>query len=240
MSQAKKSRARVKQTSEKTYSKLESHQCLKLGNEAQRLRNLDRAIKRLEDQELFALGYDIAVHKLRDCPNPSDFLWKYGFRWLQSCWILTEESLESDEVQELLDLWDMHNIKYNVIPWAGYACQQIRSIARDQLAGEMARVHTSLIKRMADADERLGEAMNLIESQDSNKTPEQVEATHYHARYVALRQSQAALENCIACAERFDVQGDVESLVEGLRKACESELRALDALKMARQQEQEA
>jgi hypothetical protein len=122
------------------------------------LKRLEKAAKTLAG-DVYMLIYDIPDALSEVCPNPSGQLWPVGFRLNKSCWVLPQASLDSSTVRELLAHWSNHpGVECHIIPYADRALKQIREIAAEKIRQRVVEIHTSFIKRLDAASERLEKA----------------------------------------------------------------------------------
>jgi hypothetical protein len=201
------------------------------------LKRLERAAKTLAG-DVYMLIYDIPDALSESCPNPSGQLWPVGFRLNKSCWVLPQVSLDSSTVRELLAHWSDHpTVECHIIPYAERALAQIREIAAEKIRQRIVEIHTSFIKRLDAASERLEKARAELD-QVAQETPdvvsqrdyEKVDAARDNNVRAILKQSAAALEAALACARLFDEQENVADLFEGLRQAINSQVLSFNAL----------
>jgi seryl-tRNA synthetase len=201
------------------------------------LKRLERAAKTLAG-DVYMLIYDIPDALSESCPNPSGQLWSVGFRLNKSCWVLPQASLDSSTVRELLSHWSNHpTVECHIIPYADRALKQIREIAAEKIRQRVVEIHTSFIKRLDAASERLEKARAELD-QVAKETPdvvssrdyEKVEASKDSNVRAILKQSATALEAALTCARLFDAEENVADLFEGLRQAINSQVLSFNAL----------
>lgn len=187
-----------------------------------KIETLQRVVSKVSNDNYVMLVYDIPTAKNDVCPNPSNLLWRHGFRINLSCWVIPSKRLETRTIKAIFQTWDANNIVYHTVPYAEHAMEQIRKIARLNLDQEIRRVHTSLIEKIAAADEQLQQA---IKAEDA--TPNATEAADaYRDNRVrsAIKLAAEQLDAAISCAEAFDATEDVASLLDGLRNAIRSQV----------------
>jgi hypothetical protein len=201
------------------------------------LKRLEKAAKTLQG-DVYMLIYDIPDILNESCPNPSGQLWPVGFRLNKSCWVLPQASLDSSTVRELLAHWADHpTVECHIIPYADRAMAQIRDIAAEKIRQRIVEIHTSFIKRLDAASERLEKARAELD-QVAKETPDvvsqrdydKVEATRDSNVRAILKQSAKSLEAALTCARLFDEEENVADLFEGLRQAINSQVLSFNAL----------
>jgi hypothetical protein len=150
-----------------------------LGKDADRdINSLERAQEGVKmcEKAIYSLNYDIADDVKDECPNPSGDLWKYGFRYQYSCWILTEDTINHPYVQGLLQHWSQYPRTYKVhhgrILKTGVECdlipigEEAKAIylkrAKDRLIEEVQRIGASLLQRIGDAHKRYDTASRSV------------------------------------------------------------------------------
>jgi hypothetical protein len=200
------------------------------------LKRLEKAARTLQG-DVYMLIYDIPDALSEVCPNPSGHLWPVGFRLNKSCWVLPQASLDSPTVRELLAHWSNYpTVECHIIPYAERALAQIREIAAEKIRSRIVEIHTSFIKRLDAASERLEKARTELD-EVSRETPEvvsqrdydKVEATRDNNVRSIIKQSAASLEAALTCARLFDAEENVEDLFEGLRQAINSQVLSFNA-----------
>jgi hypothetical protein len=147
-------------------------------------------------------------------------------------------SLDSSTVRELLAHWSNYpTVECHIIPYADRALKQIREIAAEKIRQRVVEIHTSFIKRLDAASERLEKARAELD-QVSRETPDVVSQRDYeklntikdnNVRAI-LKQSAAALEAALTCARLFDEEENVADLFDGLRQAINSQVLSFNAL----------
>jgi hypothetical protein len=201
------------------------------------LKRLEKAAKTLAG-DVYMLIYDIPDALGEVCPNPSGQLWPVGFRLNKSCWVLPQASLDSSTVRELLSHWSNYpTVECHIIPYADRALKQIREIAAEKIRQRVVEIHTSFIKRLDAASERLEKARAELD-QVSRETPDVVSQRDYEKLNTTkdnnvrsiIKQSAASLEAALTCARLFDEEENVADLFEGLRQAINSQVLSFNAL----------
>jgi hypothetical protein len=144
------------------------------------LKRLEKAARALQG-DVYMLIYDIPDALSEVCPNPSGQLWPVGFRLNKSCWVLPQASLDSSTVRELLAHWANYpGVECHIIPYAERALTQIREIAAEKIRQRIVEIHTSFIKRLDAASERLEKARAELD-EVAKETPD-VEAEHHQGQ----------------------------------------------------------
>lgn len=201
------------------------------------LKRLEKAARTLQG-DVYMLIYDIPDALSESCPNPSGQLWPVGFRLNKSCWVLPQASLDSSTVRELLAHWANYpTVECHIISYADRALAQIREIAAEKIRQRVVEIHTSFIKRLDAASERLEKARAELD-EVSRETPDVVSQRDYdklnttkdNSVRAILKQSAAALEAALTCARLFDEEENVADLFEGLRQAINSQVLSFNAL----------
>jgi hypothetical protein len=212
---------------------------------ASRVERLDDAVK-LMNEPLYAVTYDIPKHLNDECPNPSDVLWKYGFRFNKSCWILPKRSVESPAVQALFARWDKfprtgmvridgqlvpNGVEYHVLKQDAETYATYRRIARERLREEMQRCQTVLMEGISAAEQRYRDAVAEIEACEA-PAPAALETAAQRrdnrTRNV-IENAGKALDNLVACLRTFDETEAVADLTAAMRAAIAAQAAAFNA-----------
>jgi hypothetical protein len=210
-------------------------------------------IAKLGTAPLYLLIYDIPEALNSECPNPSPAFWGHGFRLNKSCWVMSAEALESDDVQAVLRHWDsiepvqerVHpdlpytravGVEYHTIEFAASQVKKIQAIARRELERFLVRIHTSLIERMFSAEERLRAAeaafATRVEAGDPPATEQEqaaLQSRYDSAVRALLRDAQNNLVAALESAQAFDTTEDLADLFRAVRAAVAAELTTFNA-----------
>lgn len=174
-----------------------------------------------------ALFYDIPSDLQKECPNPSNVLWRISFRFNLSCWILPNKNREHQVLQDLLSHWKAFpSVKAYVKKWDQEENESIREIAKERLAEQLRELHTSLLKNIDSADSRLREA---LEAAKTEKEQQLVSARRENEIRAILRKSSENLDQSIECASIFDESGSTTHLVQALRLALRSQIESFNS-----------
>ena len=177
-------------------------------------------------EKLYQFGYDITGRKV---PNPAAILHGIGLiHLLESGWIARESDLRLPEMQDLIQYWDTEGIDYDIIPQGEEARTILLTKAQQRLDKRIRQLHTSLIQRIASANDRYEEAMH----QEAITPNEAEQADSYRDNTIRsiLKGCGEALNASISCAEKFDTTMEVQDLLDALRAAIQSEAQAFNAL----------
>ncbi len=198
-----------------------------------RISQLNNVVSASTKQYVF-LQYDIPSNNSK-LYNPSHVLWFHGFRMTESCWCLPEERLEQPSIRKLVALWEKEGARYDVVEFSEKAHEKIRNMAEKKLHEELVRQHTSLITRIANANDRLAQAQKDFEEalkQDGEVTSaQQTEVLKKRDTEVRSIITTAGkhLNAAISCAEVFDTSDQVHDLMVALREAIKAEAQAFNA-----------
>lgn len=204
------------------------------------LRSLERAVETLTgEQAIWQLVYDIPSNS-KTVPNPSGIFWRYGFRFTESVWIFTKQSLESSAVQKFLT--DMREAQKtdprhetHVTPIDRGATDQMRDLAWQRLAKRLQEVHTSLIQKLANANETLEKAEKEFSERTAQKGTvswkerQVVTAKRDNAVRAMIKKAAQDLRDAVGCAQRFDATEKVADVIEATRRAIIAETKAFNA-----------
>lgn len=198
-------------------------------SEEARIHKAEMGLAKVLKEDLHMLIYDIPTEMNSECPNPSPWLWRYGARINLSCWILPESSLNSLRVKKELALWERNHIEVHIIYQSKESQQKIREIAADKLAKEIARAHGSLIQRIDNADQTLKQALAQAEQEQSMSASDLTKKRDLAVRAI-INTAAKSLSDCIACAEQFDLTGQVQDLLDALKKVTAAQAEAFNAV----------
>jgi hypothetical protein len=194
------------------------------------------------EEEYVYLFYDIPDKGPdgKTIPNPSPLLRWYGFRMNLSCWCLPRKGVDGDDITELLAYWDaLGCIWFHVAPQPKEQNATHRRIARLKLEEEMRKAHTSLIRRMANADEAYAEAEAYLKSSDvvgdltARQYEEAVLRRDGDVRTI-LTEVAESMRAAAAAAEAFDATEQIAPLKDALLHALRAEAEAYNAVAITR------
>lgn len=171
-------------------------------------------LKKEEHIRTVMFTYDIP--DASELGNPSKILRKIGFRANLSCWVIPLSFIPED----LLELYKANQINYWIVKFDESEEAKIRARAKVELEKEVSRIHGSLIKQIASADELLKKVMEqetVTEIQQSG-----VKTKRNQKISMAIKNSSEALDDAIKCATLFDEDMNMQHLFDGLRVVIES------------------
>lgn len=210
-------------------------------------------IRKLGDSPLHLLIYDIPECLNHEAPNPSNIFWGHGFRLNKSCWVMSEEALNHDDIQAVLSHWDsidpveeqVHanlpyrrsvGVEWHTIQFDPSQVAKIRRIAQRELERFLVAIHKSLIERMIAADERLKavEAEWVARQAEGGPAPTEKEQASARSRYDAqvrnlLRDAAENLAQAVESAQAFDATDDLADLFAAVRAAVVADVTAFNA-----------
>lgn len=196
----------------------------------------NKVFKRLEG-DMWKLTYDIPDRLGKECPNPSYWLWWYGFRDNLSCWVLPDGSLKSPRVQQELELWREYGVKVRLVRYHPDDVETIREMCREELATHVKEAHTSLLQRIDDSLKRVQKAEAAMQAHEEESgikydAEQWAYPTKHHLATVRglLRHACGELEGAIRCAQLFDEYESVEELLQGLHKVLQAEVAQFNAV----------
>lgn len=221
-------------------------------DEMERRVNTLRSVSETLRGDVYMLIYDIPEALSSECPNPSRDFWRVGFRLNKSCWVMPQKGLDSHTVQNTLKHWESvpHTrvevpglpgyfrsvgVKVHVIKYAADQLATIRQIAADMLQEELIRIHTSLIQRIASADDRLREAQEALRQTELEGTSvsandrERAEAARDNSARATLRDAMECFAAALKSAEAFDETDSLSDLFTAVRESIRAEALAFNA-----------
>lgn len=232
-------------------------------NNERKVRNIQRVIDRIKGQRLFVVNYyipkelsqaeytideetgeEVKIHDIR-IPSPAQTFYRHGIRLDGSNWFMTEEDLNSEDVQSFFALFAQYADFRGVANKGarGWAVKQdaeesakLVEWAMEELRYYIVELHTSLINNIATADATLKDAEDkwqkrLVESGKAVTAEEITTATAKRNNRVRSELKSAAedLNAAICLAERYDATECVEDLFSALRQAIRSNERSFNA-----------
>ncbi len=195
--------------------------------------SMRKVIEKLKKEGVWQIQYDIGQDT--GVTNPSNILWRYGFRSTLSCWILPQSSMEKTRVQDLLKHWEETGVDVTILPIGAEGIETIIRKAEKELDREIRRVHTSLINNIAAADQRLKDAQAKFEEREkigdnvTDKEQQTALAKRDNDVRKNLRLAGNFLNDAIICAEMFDNTERVEHLLKALRECLKSSTESFNA-----------
>lgn len=194
-----------------------------------------QAVCRMVKEDFVELSYDIDEIKKESCPNPSAKLHRSGFcfRRQYSLWVLPKSKLSDPVIVELTRHWDKKSINYDVFTLAKEENEKVRRLAARKLHEFLVRCHTSLITRIANADQALADLHKQAKELEKPLTAKEC----HHAEQARLSKIRAAINDvtkdfagAVKLAETYELTECVEDLKEGLRAAIRAEAAAFNAV----------
>lgn len=209
------------------------------------LSRLSNACDTLADQDLYIFWYYIPAElSEREVENPSAMLWRYGFRFDGSCWIMPEKSMKSEAITSLLAYWKtvppvevrgkgMVGVRTHLTRVHPDDMEDMVAMAKDRLSEEIRRVHQSVIERIASAGATLEKAIAECENEQNRrvkaKAEDKAQAVRDNAVRAILRKASEAMLNCVACAQAFDETESAKDLLSALRSVIMVETETFNA-----------
>lgn len=209
------------------------------------LSRLSNACDTLEGQDLYIFWYYIPAELSEtEVDNPSDMLWRYGFRFDGSCWIMPEKGMKSEYVQGLLSYWKtvppvevkgkgLVGVRTHLTRVHPEDMADMVAMAKDQLATEIRRVHASVINRIAKAGTTLEKAIAECETEQNRrvkaKAEDKAQSVRDNAVRAILKKASESMLNCVACAQAFDETENAKDLLAALRQVIVVETETFNA-----------
>jgi hypothetical protein len=203
--------------------------------EEYRISQLENAIAKIQNEELFLLQYDIPEELNTEVKNPSCLLWNFGFRLTLSCWVLPQNSLNQKRIIDLFNFWANYpKVKKHIFPFSEKASRDICALAQEKLREEICIVHTSLINRIASISNIYETARKLLDERVTNG--EQVGERQYSNLEskkngeirAKLKETAQDLQGLINCAKIFDDSMETQDLFNALRQLIRAEQSAFN------------
>lgn len=199
---------------------------------------------------LYMLIYDIPESLNSVCPNPSVVFWKHGYRLNKSCWVMTQEGLDSTAVQSELKHWrecpktprqipgtpyvEVVEVECHIIKYADDQLDNIRQIAVKKLNRELIRIHSSLIHRIENAAKTFDQATAALDqlassgvevSEKDRKKPEDAQVTALRG---ALKDAMKHFSGALKSAEAFDDTDQLSDLFNSVREVIRAQIGAFN------------
>lgn len=172
-------------------------------------------------------------------PNPAADWRGIAIHLDGSNWLMTGESLKSDEVQDFFGRMDNYK---DFMGGAGetpaYWDTQLRdeehvkflAIAERKFMQYVRNLHGSLIECIASADDALRTAMESPEWATMDEKAQQKEENYRNNRIRSrIKKADQELTDAIKCAESFDMAENLEDLFSALRNAISSQRSSFNA-----------
>lgn len=176
------------------------------------------------------LTYDIPTVISREVPSPVYTLRRIGFMANKSVCILPTHLLPV----ELIDSWKAHpEISYWVVDIGDRDEENIKKKAKQCMDQAMQNLHTSLIKNIAAADERLKEAIEVAKDNNGGVIDDTqslaLRKKRHSGVYGVLYNAEKELQDAIQFAMNFDLTDDLSDLYAGIKNALSAQWRLFNA-----------
>jgi hypothetical protein len=236
-------------------SAIAQRQIKSLDKDEANVRRLDAVAKAL-CVDVYQVNYYIPSALSDEVDNPSRIFRRHGFRLDGSNWVFPEEGLVHKDVQAVMREWDAVKkegvvsawelthagqlveirVRYWVVKYTREQLAAMREAAQTQLADELIRTHTSLIKRIDDAAKRLEEAQAALAEDAAATDSDKAKAVYSHTGCLRATVNEACerFAMCLKGAELFDDTGSLDSLFGAVRDAIRVQAAAVNATLQAR------
>ena len=195
--------------------------------------DLERRINALKDaaetvsQDMWQMTYDIPSAVRDVTPEPTGFLWCYGFPMTESAWVFTGKNIEKEGMQRFLDYYrEFPGVTITLVEVHYKQVQAVRDMVGNALMKLLRETHGTLIRTIDEADKRLTAAMKEAETDRA-----MLEADRQRDNKVrsAIRAAADDLNLAVMCAEEYDASEQTIDLLKGLRAAIASSRAAFNA-----------
>lgn len=182
-------------------------------------------------EECVVLSYDIPDTVKDQCPNPSSWLWRYGFRFNLSVWMVPLKTIndEDSQVSQAIRHWQSHGVRVRWVRQHPDEAKKIQEYAIEDLRIQLVEWHTSLIRTIEGADTKLREELDKLPPESTERDELRLQQQRDSAIRKCLGKASDNLDSALKCAEIFDMTEDVDDLVRALRFARESALQSFNA-----------
>ena len=164
-----------------------------------------------ESMRASLLMYDIPSRS--GLGNPSAMLWRFGARVNLSCWVVPERNVPLIPVK----MWREKGARVEFVRFDERDWPTILRLAQEALVREITDMREGLEQGEADVRRR-------IEAVESGNAEQLKKASSY--AYNQVRRAKTLAVSARECALAFYLMGEVEHLIDGLRKT----IKAKDAL----------
>ena len=170
-------------------------------------------------------------------PNPSPILRHFALRFDGSVWFMPEAMTLLPECEQLINDMNSHkkkDVRCRIFRFDPAEREELQKYAREAMEAEIARIQAQLIENLDDAQKAYDEAMEAITANDGEKTQYNITVAREKKMKRSLKSAGELLNAAIDCAMVFDETDNVQSLLDGLRKAIQSRNKSFDKLIEAR------
>lgn len=182
-------------------------------------------------EECVVLSYDIPDTVKDQCPNPSSWLWRYGFRFNLSVWMVPLKTIndQDSQVSQAIRHWQSHGVRVRWVRQHPDEARKIQEYAIEDLRIQLVEWHTSLIRTIEGADKKLREELDKLPPESTERDELRLHQQRDSAIRGCIKKASDNLDSALKCAEIFDMTEDVDDLVRALRFARESALQSFNA-----------
>jgi hypothetical protein len=125
-------------------------------------------------------------------------------------------------------------VRHWIVKYTREQLAAMREAAQTQLAEELIRTHTSLIKRIDDAAKRLEEAQDALAEDATDSDKAKVVYSHTGCLRATVNDACERFAMCLKGAELFDDTGSLDALFGAVRDAIKTQAAAVNATLQAR------